>query len=271
MPFLRRPGQPTLHYALEDHTDPWLHRPTVLLQHGLGRNGRFWYRWVPQLAAHYRVLRPDWRGFGDSPLDFDPRSGYSVDALLGDLEDLIAAAGGAPVHYVGEAFGGTLGLLLAARSPQLLRSVTIISAPMFLPEGTREGMKFGHASWEEAMRALGPRGWAAAANDSTRFPEGTDPGLIHWYTDEMGKADVEALVAMARVVHTIDARPVLGDLRLPVLGLYPQAGTITGPQQALIRDAIPGIRFVELATRFHPIPFLQAQECAREWLAFAQP
>ena len=31
MPVLRRAGKPTLHYALDDYTDPWRHAPHLLL------------------------------------------------------------------------------------------------------------------------------------------------------------------------------------------------------------------------------------------------
>ena len=43
MPFVKRPGKPELHYALDDFTDPWRNAPCLILQHGLGRSGRFWY------------------------------------------------------------------------------------------------------------------------------------------------------------------------------------------------------------------------------------
>lgn len=270
MPFLRRNAKPTLHYELDDLTDPWDKRPVVILQHGYGRSGKFWYRWLPHLCAHFRVVRPDWRGFGASPLEFDPRTGYSLDAMLEDIEDIVEAVGGGPVHHVGESFGGTFGLLLAARAPHRVRSVTLISSPMSVPQPTREAMNFGFANWDEALRTLGTRAWVAAGNDSTRFPAGTDPALITWYTQEMGKSHVDAMVAMAGLLHATDARPVLPSLRVPVLGLYPQSGAVSGPQQELIRTRIPGIRYVELDTRFHAIQFLHARECAREWLAFAE-
>ena len=49
MPFVKRPGKPELHYALDDYTDPWRNAPYLILQHGLGRSGRFWYSVVPYL------------------------------------------------------------------------------------------------------------------------------------------------------------------------------------------------------------------------------
>lgn len=62
-----------MHYEVDDFTDPWKSANTIWLQHGFGRSSRFWYHWVPPLAGHYRVLRRDMRGHGQST---DPGPDY---------------------------------------------------------------------------------------------------------------------------------------------------------------------------------------------------
>ena len=55
-----------LFYRVDDFTDPWTRAPTVLLLHpGMGSSQRL-FGWVPHLARHYRVVRPDTRGHGRS-------------------------------------------------------------------------------------------------------------------------------------------------------------------------------------------------------------
>ena len=79
------------HYELDDFTDPWVKdQETILIQHGLGRNARFWYHWVPLLARHYRVIRRDMRGHGQSA-DPGPHHGWSVDELLTDIKGFLDA------------------------------------------------------------------------------------------------------------------------------------------------------------------------------------
>lgn len=269
MQLLKRPGKASLAYVLDDFTDPWERRPVIILQHGYGRSGVFWYRWVPLLARHFRVVRPDWRGFGRSPVDFDPATELGVDDLLEDLLAIIDDVGGGPVHYCGESLGGTLGMLLAARHPERVRSLTTISSPSAVPEATRDALRFGHATWTDALRAMGTHDWVAAANASTRFPADTDPQLVAWYTNEMGRSDVEVMIAMGRTAHQIDARPWLSSIRAPVLGLYPSDGAITGPDEDFLRRSVPGIRFLQLPTRFHAIQFLMAEQCSGLVLDFA--
>jgi len=56
-----------MYYEVDDFTDPWVtEKETVWLQHGVGRSTKFWYHWVPALARHYRVVRRDMRGHGQS-------------------------------------------------------------------------------------------------------------------------------------------------------------------------------------------------------------
>ena len=111
-----------IHYELDDFTDPWEQSDTILIQHGYGRSGKFWYHWAPPLARDYRVLRVDMRGHGQSvdPADDHP---WSVDELLSDIRGVIEALGLGSVHYVGESVGGILGIALAARWPELLKTV----------------------------------------------------------------------------------------------------------------------------------------------------
>src|SRR3954463_385072 len=115
MPFLKRPDEPDLYYEIDDYTDPWRNAPYLILQHGLGRSGRFWYSWVPYLARFYKVVRPDIRGLGRSAPHADLDTGYAIDDLVGDLAALIDHLGAGSAHVCGESMGGILGMTLAAR------------------------------------------------------------------------------------------------------------------------------------------------------------
>ena len=106
MPTLCRRNQPTLHYEIDDYTDPWKNAPFILLQHGYGRSSKFWYRWVPYLSRFYKIVRPDLRGLGQSSKEFDLQQGISVDAYLEDIEAIIDAVGAESIHYCGESSAG---------------------------------------------------------------------------------------------------------------------------------------------------------------------
>ncbi len=253
MPTLYRSNQPALHYEIDDYTDPWKNAPFILLQHGYGRSAKFWYRWVPYLSRFYKVVRPDLRGLGQSSKDFDLRQGISVDAYLADIEDIIDEVGAESVHYCGESLGGILGMAFAATRPDRVRTLNLISAPVFLDDSFKNRSRFGYGSWEEALRKLGPQGYAEAKNSGDRFSPDTDPGLMQWFADEQGKSDVEVLIAMQHLASRVDATPYLRRITSPVLAIYPSQGPITTPEQ---EDAASEIR-KELEDDTYPIPASQ--------------
>lgn len=268
MPLLTRPGRPSLHYTVDDHTDPWRRRPWLILQHGYGRSGEFWRSWVPYLSRFYRVIRPDLRGLGRSSFDFDPAKEIHVEGFVEDLAAIMDMLGEGPVHYCGESLGGILGVVLGATMPERLRSLTLVAAPVTIPQATREAFACGYASWEEALRRLGSKGWSERVNASTRFPPEADPGLRAWYAEEMGKSKVEVLIALSRVACGVDISDLLPRVRVPTLGLYPTAGLITGAEERQIREGIPGIRVINLPTKFHAIQVLMPAACANALLHF---
>ncbi|MBI3374878.1 MAG: alpha/beta fold hydrolase [Betaproteobacteria bacterium] len=270
MPLLKRTGQPTLHYALDDFTDPWRNAPYLILQHGYGRSGKFWYSWVPYLSRFYRVVRPDLRGLGHSEVPTDLETGLNVAAYIDDLVAIIDALGGGAVHYCGESLGGILGMVLAAEHPKKLRTLSLVAAPVLINRDTQETFAFGHPNWQEALRVMGSRAWAEAANSATRFPAGTDPGLLSWYADEMGASSVDVLIRMSRIASGVDATPFLERIRTPTLGLYPSHAPVTiQSQEQTLRRGIAALKIVHVPSRHHTIQNSLPATLARQVLYFA--
>jgi 3-oxoadipate enol-lactonase len=269
MPSLTRPGKPTIHYVIDDYTDPWKHAPILLLQHGFSRSHRVWYSWVPYLSRYYKVVRADLRGLGLSARDFDLRD-IGLDAYCGDFNALIDELGGGPVHYCGESLGGILGMAFAAEYPDKVRTLSIVSSPVHLHGKDEKTSTYGHASRAEALQKMGARGWAEASNAGRRFPPDGDPGMMKWFVDEMGKSDVDVLIAMYAWASSFNTMPYLPKIKAPVLGLYPTDGPISGDEQIeLLKAKVPHARIVRLPTRYHAINTLQPATCALEVLHFA--
>jgi 3-oxoadipate enol-lactonase len=269
MPELKRAGEPALHYTIDDCTDPWKNAPHLILQHGNGRSGRFWYSWVPYLSRHYKVVRPDARGLGRSPADFDVAGGITVEALVGDLAALVAQLGGGPVHFCGESMGGILGLALAALHPQLVRTLTLVATPVYISEAMKAKYAMGHASRVDAMQEMGRDAWLKATNRSSRFPPDCDPGLLDWYEAEFAKSDYDVQLAYSRLVNGANAAGFLPRIQAPVLGLYPTEGPITSAEQEqMLVEQLRDFRVVHLPTRYHMIHHIAPATCATEVLRF---
>lgn len=265
MPYLKRPGQPTLYYEIDDYTDPWRQAPFILLQHGYGRYSRFWYSWVPYLSRYYRVLRPDMRGFGRSTQGYDAAGGFRFADLVEDVVAVMDAAGAGSVHYCGEAFGGTLGMQIAAEHPERIRTLSLISAPVFLPRKIQNNYALGEASWIEALRKHGIRKWAEATNTIARFPPHVDAGFLAWYSEELAKTDPETLVAFSNLCASYNMTDYLARIKAPVLGIYPR----TRPEQvAVLREHLQHLDVVQIETDYLMIYNVHPGVCADAVLHF---
>jgi pimeloyl-ACP methyl ester carboxylesterase len=79
---------------------------------------------------------PDLPGFGWSPPP--PDANYSPEAHARTLVELIESTVGAPVHLMGNSLGGAVATLVAARRPDLVRTLTLVSPalPVYRPRAT---------------------------------------------------------------------------------------------------------------------------------------
>jgi 3-oxoadipate enol-lactonase len=266
MPHVKQSAGPSLHYVLDDYTDSWKNAPFIVLQHGNGRSGRFWYSWVPYLSRFYRVVRPDMRGLGESSADFDLTSEFTLDHCVQDLVAIIDHLGVGSVHICGESAGGMVGIALAATHPQRVRTLTLVSTPVNIPSERR--VTYGMTS---EAREKGRDAYIDATNRSMRFPADAEPGLLDWYKREFqrNRADVQAAMASG-LVNSADMLSFLSRVQAPVLGLYPSEGPLTTPEQKqALREHLRDVRLVEMPGTFHKIQLMYPAACATQLLHFA--
>jgi len=103
--------------------------PLVLLLHGFPQTRYTWRHQLPALAAAgYRAVAPDQRGYSPGARPSGALH-YGVDALVGDALALADALGAQRFHLVGHDWGGQLAWLLAARQPERVRTLTVLSRP----------------------------------------------------------------------------------------------------------------------------------------------
>jgi pimeloyl-ACP methyl ester carboxylesterase len=107
----------------EAATDP---TPAVYL-HGLSGSATNWTDLAGQLAPHAPGLALDLPGFGRSR---PPASGLYTPAAHADAVLCFLAGLGRPVHLLGNSLGGTIALTVAARRPELVRSLTLLAPAM---------------------------------------------------------------------------------------------------------------------------------------------
>jgi pimeloyl-ACP methyl ester carboxylesterase len=101
----------------------------VLLLHGFPQTSWCWRHQVEALAgAGYRAVAPDQRGYspGARPAAV---AAYHAELLVEDTVGMIDALDAERVHLVGHDFGGLVAWHTAARHPDRLATLTVVSTP----------------------------------------------------------------------------------------------------------------------------------------------
>ncbi|MGH7571321.1 MAG: alpha/beta fold hydrolase [Gemmatimonadota bacterium] len=132
-------GNTRLHYERTGSGEP------LVLVHGSWVDRRSWSTLVPFLEPSFEVVIYDRRGHGRS--EGDPGSGSALEDAE-DLAALIESLGMAPANVLGNSFGGSITLVLAARRPELLRSLSVHEPPLF-------GLLAGEPGMGAEMDAVG--------------------------------------------------------------------------------------------------------------------
>jgi pimeloyl-ACP methyl ester carboxylesterase len=104
--------------------------PPLLLLHGWPE---FWYTYhkiIPALSAHYDVIAPDLRGFGqtDKPAG-SALSSYRLEDHADDMLALIEALNLGPVGIVSHDVGAMVTQAIAQRAPDKLRGLFFFNCP----------------------------------------------------------------------------------------------------------------------------------------------
>ena len=103
--------------------------PTIVFLPGLGATTRFWKTRVMALTTNACLLLVDLLGFGRSP---KPWEEYSVDRHIAALRQVlqpVAATG--PLVLVGHSLGARLAVTYAARYPDEIAQLVLVSMPYF--------------------------------------------------------------------------------------------------------------------------------------------
>jgi pimeloyl-ACP methyl ester carboxylesterase len=92
--------------------------PDVLLLHGFPDSHALWRHTIPPLvAAGYRVIAPDLRGFGESEAP-KGRAAYALPTLVADVIGLLDALGITTARLVGHDWGAVIGWQACLAHPQ---------------------------------------------------------------------------------------------------------------------------------------------------------
>jgi pimeloyl-ACP methyl ester carboxylesterase len=206
----------------------------MLFLHGYAGIARWWTRNLGALSAIRRVYAPDLPGFGASSLG----SRFTLGAALDALDAWMEAAGLVQADVVAHSMGGQLAILLATLYPSRVRSL-VLAAPAGIP-------------FDTGLAGIAWRACRSRQGGDYRFTPIVAAGAL--------MAGPVVLWHAVAQIRTVDVRPALARLNLPVLILWGKedrllpaqigrliAGSITGASLRIVPDGGHNLMFEQPA------------------------
>ena len=231
--------------------------PLVLLLHGFPQSRHSYGAQLPALAgAGFRAVAPDQRGYsaGVRPAPTQLEA-YAIECLVADVLEIADACGaaGRAFHLVGHDWGGQVAWCTAAKHPERLASLTVLSRPH--PAAFRRSYHENRDGQQERSRHHrrfhDPATGTLLLEDGARrlrrnFAEQRVPeAAVERYLSVIGTRDaLEAALAWYRAAGTLAAVEV-APVSVPTLYIWGDADATVGSSAA---EATAG--FVKAPYRF---------------------
>jgi len=216
------------------------HAPAVVLSNSLGTTHRMWDPQVATFTRHFRLLRYDTRGHGQSSATPGP---YTIDKLSWDVVHLLDFLGLDRVHFCGLSMGGMTGMFLGANAAKRFHKIVLCStaAKIGTPESWNARIDAVHKGGMHAVAAGVVERWLTPGYRSSHAAE--TAAVLRMLED----ANAEGYMANCAAVRDADLRQSLQNIKIPTLVLSGTHDPATPPADGqFLAKHIPGASYVEL-------------------------
>ena len=219
--------------------------PVVVLSNSMGADLRMWDGVVETLEEHFRVVRYDTRGHGQSPEAPGP---YSMDDLADDYVALLDTLGVEKAHLVGLSLGGMMGMRLAARDPERVDRLVLLCTGAFLEVGPT------YTERAAQVRAQGTGSVAEGVVSRWFTPAylSENPDLREHHVAMCAATSGEGYAGSCEAIAAMDLRPDLAQIKAPTLAIAGEDDPATPPSYLReIAEGVPDGRLVVVPDAAH--------------------
>ena len=106
--------------------------PVIVLLHGFPSSSHMFRDLIPLLADRFRVIAPDYIGFGHSAAPAVGQFDYTFDSLTAHVQALLDRLEVTDAIYYMQDYGGPIGLRLATAHPERVRGLVVQNANAYM-------------------------------------------------------------------------------------------------------------------------------------------
>ena len=206
-----------LHYQ---DTGPSKNATPILFLHGFGASLQTWDTWAQALSEDHRVISVDLPGFGLT--GEDPSGIYTDQRSVEVLEAFLKRLQIPKVVLVGNSMGGKLAWQFAARYPNQVSKLVLISPDGYASPGMEYGKKPEIPTIAELYRYFFSKEFLAMnLEPAYANPNTLNDALVNRYYDLMLAPGVRGAI-LARMQQTVlqDPVPSLASIQVPTLLIW---------------------------------------------------
>ncbi|MCB9672018.1 MAG: alpha/beta fold hydrolase [Alphaproteobacteria bacterium] len=225
---------------------------TIVFSHGLLWSTEMYRPQIRALASRFRCVAWDHRGQGRS--DVPDGDEVAIETVTDDAIALLEHLDAGPVHFVGLSMGGFVGMRIASRRPDLVKSLALLETAAD-PEPAANIPKYGRLN--VAVRWLGVQGFLADRVMPIMFARSflDDPdrqGEVREQRRLLRANDNSIYKAVNGVIRRAACTDELGAIRCPTLVLRGTEDRAIARERSLaLVDAIDGATWVEVEGAGH--------------------
>jgi 3-oxoadipate enol-lactonase len=214
--------------------------PVLMLSNSLGTNLHMWDGQVAAFTRHFRLVRFDRRGHGQSAA---PKGPYSMERLGRDALAVLDGLGIERTNWCGLSMGGMEGQWLGANAANRIDKLILSNTSSYYPDKT---------PWDDRIKQARDKGLAALVDATmerwfTAEFRRTSPQAIASMREMFLATDVEGYVGCGFAIRDMDHRSLLAKIRAPTLviaGRHDPATTLEAGE--FIAEHVPGAKLAVL-------------------------
>jgi pimeloyl-ACP methyl ester carboxylesterase len=199
------------------------------------------------LGRYYRTYALDFWGFGESG---KKRTSYTIHDFVSLVDQFMESLGIAQAPLIGHSMGGTVSLSVAIEHPERARKVAVIGSPV---HGSSLALLLKLAGYRPIAYLVYNLMWALKLGIRVAAPLITSerkwPEMI---SQDLSRTTLESFLLSIASLRRTDLRPYLGEIKVPVMGLYGDRDVIVHPEQwAPLKAGLPQARIEQFAAAGH--------------------